>query len=213
MIKGSESNASKERVPDENELVIHIYLNKLKFEKKNGSLLFMSPIKLFLGYIERQEIPTELICIFDDAGCKYEDGHLLANLYDYRHIVKPDSAEPNPNQARKLFTKMKPTQQSIVEDIKYLSEKAKILITKEEVLELESRLLLFHNPVLNLAVDDASIAINNAMMNIKNSKHIEPEKCMKNSSELEEEEAEREEIKRMLIMMKDSPLKNKLMEG
>ncbi|WFD41950.1 Transcription factor spt20 [Malassezia psittaci] len=64
--------------------VLHIHQNLLRFEKQDGCFMFDSRTKDFLHYIRDQELPVDLIEVFEQAGITFFEGCLVVEVHDHR---------------------------------------------------------------------------------------------------------------------------------
>ncbi|WFC97861.1 Transcription factor spt20 [Malassezia yamatoensis] len=64
--------------------VLHIHQNLLRFEKQDGCFMFDSRTKDFLHYIRDQELPVDLIEVFEQAGVIFFEGCLVVEVHDHR---------------------------------------------------------------------------------------------------------------------------------
>ncbi|KAJ9071877.1 Transcription factor spt20 [Entomophthora muscae] len=199
---------------DKNGLVMHVWDKMVRFEKEDKTFLFNSTWECISRYIEASEIPEEFVPILADANCDFYKGNLFVKFVDYRSPEVPIKGSTHDSEQPRVKTiVLKPTQRSILADVVHISKHSTEPITPDLALRLESELLVLYNPALDLRVDEASVTIKLAMQNIESSRVPPKIKCMKNSSEVEAEEAGKKEMKELLLSMNETRPKREFTEA
>ncbi|KAJ2841916.1 Transcription factor spt20, partial [Coemansia brasiliensis] len=219
-----------ERFKDESpSLMLHLFDSHFRFDGQEGVFLYNGPMRFFFDALNEGKIPVDLVDVLAQVNCRYYEGCLIVEVHDHRQPAQEpkvkrqrttdlltwsklsDSQIPEPGttaistvESAQVYRKvMRPTSETLNLDLHLTCEHSRTKLNGEDLLEMESMVLLAVEQPLDLEPDFQISRVSNAIRYIEYG-HLLPRRPRKyNSAEIEAEQAEREEKLKLLTLMDD----------
>ncbi|KAJ2531308.1 Transcription factor spt20 [Coemansia sp. RSA 1935] len=218
-----------ERFQDENpSLMLHLFDSHFRFDSQEGVFLYNGPMRFFFDALNEGTIPIDLVDVLTQVNCRFFDGCLIVEVHDHRQpaqeqrtkkqrmselltwtadggkIPEPGTMAISAANTAKVYKKvMRPTPETFHLDLHLSCEHSRTRLSGDDILEVESMILLAVEPPLDLEPDFQVSRLSNAIRYIEYG-HLLPRRPRKyNSAEIEAEQAEREEKLKLLTLMDD----------
>ncbi|KAJ2360500.1 Transcription factor spt20, partial [Coemansia sp. RSA 2610] len=210
-------------------LTLHLFDSHFRFEGQEGVFLYNGPMRFFFDALNEGKIPVDLVDVLAQVNCRYYEGCLIVEVHDHRQPAQEprakkqrasdlitwstfdDSRLPEPGTmaasavaTAKVYKKvMRPTSETFNLDLHLACEHSRAKLSHDDLLEMESMILLAVEQPLDLEPDFQVSRLSNAIRYIEYG-HLLPRQPRKyNSFEIEAEQTEREEKLKLLTLMDD----------
>ncbi|CAB11282.1 SAGA complex subunit spt20 [Schizosaccharomyces pombe] len=214
---------------EEPSLILHIHKFHFRFEQQDGAFTYNGPVKSILQYIRMELIPPDCLEVFRNSDVKFYDGCLTVRIIDHRQSPsadqtvqpqpgstnqqqqnntnpinnQPEDTKPNTNSPPVYHTVLRPTPETLWQDLCLLSESFANSLSDEAVLTLESNILLASEAPLFLTPAKSKAEMIQFMNQLADSAPPCTRKKPQGSAQLADEEAERLEKENLLLLMDD----------
>lgn len=212
-------------------MILHLFDSHFRFEGQEGVFLYNGPMRFFFDALNEGKIPVDLVDVLGQLNCLYYEGCLIVQVQDHRCPVQEPKAkrqrvselltwssldQKSHNESHnangmlsntdgsgvKIYKKiMRPTSESFHLDLQLVCERERSKLSKEDILEMEGKVLLATEEPLDLEPDFQLSRVSNATRYIEYAHMIPHNKRKYNSAEIEAEQAEHEEKQKLLTLM------------
>ncbi|KAI9029285.1 Spt20 family-domain-containing protein [Hyaloraphidium curvatum] len=196
--------------------IVRLYPNHFTLGSESGTHQYNGPLRALLEAICDERLPAEFVDLFDSLGCRFHEGSVVVDIYDYRtstmgSLMAPRPlgqgalGDPSPHRVTRAY--LRPTTNTLWADVCLLNEQANHTDWSEDkALEVERAILLATQPPICLEPTTDVVRIANLINFNRRKDSIATRKRPRDWDEKEEAEtSKRENLQMMTVMDNHKP--------